>query len=79
MGSGRGKQAAGGESDEASFFLPGGLAGCPLFIHSEVMSGSGQWPPTSLPTYIYIFNKYFETKSHVAPAGLELTVWMKMT
>lgn len=24
------------------FFLPGGLAGCPLFICPEVMSGSGQ-------------------------------------
>jgi hypothetical protein len=50
MGWGRGKQAAGGESDEASFFLPGGLAGCPLVIHSEVMSRSGQWPPTPLST-----------------------------
>lgn len=50
MGSGRGKRAAGGESDEAALSLPGGLAGYPLFVLSEVMSGSGQWPPNPLST-----------------------------
>lgn len=62
-----------------SSFLPGGLAGCPLFIHSGVMSGSGQQPQFHCLPRLGILTNIFETRSHVAPAGLELTVWMRMT
>lgn len=74
MGLGRGKQAAGGESDESSV-LPARWAG---WVSPLYPPRSHVWVWTIAPnsSRLGIFYKYFEIRTHVAQAVLELTVWM---